>query len=177
MEAVRKEWSYGELVSWMKGGRITRVFLLLLNVALMLTIWLIWRNAPQPDSATEMADVSAAPLQLPASPLRSLSLTNYEEIITRPLFWSDRRALENEATAASTGGNQPLAFVLLGVVMSPESNHALLSKSGSNEVVKVQPGDVVDGWQVESMTANSVRLSRGSEQRAISMDDVRTKPR
>jgi hypothetical protein len=58
--------------------------------------------------------------------------------------------------------------------MSPQSSHALLSKPGSKEVVKVQPGDIVEGWQVETMAADSVRLSRGGESQVITLDEKRT---
>jgi len=177
MEAVRKEWFHGELVAWIRGGRVTRLILLLLNILLVGMIWLIWHGAPQAEFSTEVSEVNAAPLALPAIPLRSLSITHYQELVTRPLFWSERRALESDSSAAVTTGNQPLAFVLSGVVMSPQSNHALLSKTGSNEVVKVQPGDIVEGWQVESMTENSVSLTRGGERQKIELDDKRSKPR
>lgn len=176
MEAVRKEWFEGELAAWMRGGRVTRLILLLLNVVLALAIVLIWRNAPQPESLGAASDVTAAPLKLPASPFRSLSLTHYQELISRPLFWSERRVLENESTVPVTAGNQSLPFVLLGVVMSPQSNHALLGKPGSNDAVRVQQGDIVEGWLVESMTPNSVSLSRGGERQTIGLDNERSKP-
>lgn len=177
IDLVQKEWSTGETVVSMNRGRLTRSILLLINLVLVLTIWLLWRNASQPDSAMEMPGVKAAPLQLPSSPLRMLSLDQYQELVARPLFWSERRALEIESPAEVSTGNQPLAFVLIGVVMSPQSKHALLSKPGSGEVIKVQPGDIVEGWQVESMTADSVSLSRGGEHQKIYLDEERSKSR
>ena len=175
VDLVQKEWPTGETVVSMNRGTLTRSILLLLNVALLLTIWLLWRNAPESDSALAAAGVTAAPLQLPPSPLRNLTLEQYQELVSRPLFWSERRAQEIESPAEVASGKQPMAFVLIGVVMSPQSKHALLSKSGAGEVVKVQPGDIVEGWQVDSMTADSVSLSRGGEHQKIFLDEARSK--
>lgn len=158
-------------------SRLTGLLLLLLNVVLVLTIWLIWHNTPPSGAAIDKASEQAVPLQLPPSPLRTLSREQYREFVARPLFWSERRALQSELPAEVSIANQPLAFVLMGVVTSPQSKSALLTKPGSNEVFKVQPGDVVEGWQVESLTANSVNLSRGSERQQITLDEERTKAR
>ncbi len=161
----------------MSRGRLAGSILLLLNVVLVLTIWLIWRTPSHSGAAIDESSELAAPLQLPQNPLRTLSLEHYRELIARPLFWSERRALQSELPAEVSTGNQPLAFVLMGVVTSPQSKSALLSKPGSSDVFKVQPGDVVEGWQVESLTANSVNLSSGGEHQQITLDEERTKPR
>jgi hypothetical protein len=177
MEVVHKGWPNGELVVSMSRGRLTRTILVLLNFMLVLTIWLLWRNAPQPDSSIQVPGVETAPLQLPSSPLHALSPEHYQELVARPLFWTERRAVVSESPVPATTANQPLAFVLIGVVMSPQSKHALLSKPGSDEVLKVQPGDIVEGWQVESMAADSVTLSRGGERQQITLDEERIKAR
>lgn len=174
MEAVRREWSIGEMLAGMNRGRVIRSILLLLNLLLVLSIWLSWRSTPESLSATEASAAAAPSLQLPSSPLRRLSRDHYRELVTRPLFWAERRAQEKASPVEVSAPNQPLAFALIGVVMSPQSSHALLSKPGSKEVVKVQPGDIVEGWQVEAMAADSVRLSRGSESRVITLDEKRT---
>lgn len=177
MELVQKGWSTGELVVSMNRGRLTRSVLLVINLVLLLTIGLLWRNAPQPDTGVAVSSANPSSLPFPASPLRRLSLENYQELLARPLFWSERRPLESVVPSEAGAGQQPLSFVLIGVVVSPESSHALLSKPGSGDVAKVQPGDVVEGWQVETLTADSVTLTRGGEKRQIYLDEERTKSR
>lgn len=171
MGIIPMQWPGGVLL-WSK-GRLMRLLLLLLNLLLLLLIGMMWRNTPQVMSEQETTKVQTSPLQLPASPLRSLSLDHYQEILARPLFWSERRGLQTSPPTEAASSTQPLAFVLIGVVMSPEAKYALLGKPGGTEVTKVQPGDIVEGWMLESMTTNSVSLNRGGERRQITLDEER----
>jgi len=161
----------------MSSGRLIRFLLLLINVALLLILVGMWRNVPQVHAVESTPNVQAQPLQLPASPLRNLSLAQYQELLERPLFWSERRALQNAAAVDVATSNQPLAFVLNGVVTSPESSYALLGKAGGNEVIKAQPGDVVEGWEIESMTKDSVTLHRSGERQQLVLEEERTRER
>ncbi len=156
---------------------LVRSFLLLLNLVLFLLMLWVWSNAPQMVSVYETPETQTAPLQLPASPLRVLSLEHYQELLERPLFWSERRATKSASVVDAATPSLPLTFVLIGVVVSPQSSYALLSKTGSNEVIKAQPGDVVEGWVVESLTAGSVNLSQGGEKRHIVLEEERLKGR
>lgn len=156
-------------------GRLMRSLLLLLNLVLLLVMVWLWRNTPPAVSVKKTPEVQASLLELPASPLRSLSLANYQEVLVRPIFWSERRAQESASPVESATPSPPLAFVLIGVVTSPQSQYALLGKTGSAEVIKAQPGDVVEGWELEAMTADSVSLSRSGEQRQILLNEDRSK--
>lgn len=158
-------------------GRLIGSLLLVLNLVLLLAIVWLWRNAPQVVSNQEAPDVQAPPLALPASPLRSLSLDQYKEVLERPLFWSERRAQATTSPVDAVTQGQPLAFLLIGVVTSPQSGYALLGKPGGTEVIKAQPGDVVEGWVLESMTSDSVSLNRSGERQRILLDEERSKER
>lgn len=160
----------------MSSGRLIRFLLLLLNLVLLLILLGVWRNAPQVHAVESAPDVPVQPLQLPATPLRNLSLAQYRELLERPLFWSERQALQTAAVEVAAP-NQPLAFVLNGVVTSPQSSYALLGKAGGNEVIKAQPGDVVEGWEIESMTKDSVTLHRSGERQRIVLEEERTRER
>lgn len=160
----------------MSSGRLIRFLLLLLNLVLLLILLGVWRNAPQVHAVESAPDVPAQPLQLPATPLRNLSLAQYQELLERPLFWSERQALQTAAVEVAAP-NQPLAFVLNGVVTSPQSSYALLGKTGGNEVIKAQPGDVVEGWEIESMTKDSVTLHRSGERQQLVLEEERTRER
>lgn len=161
----------------MNSGRLMRFFLLLINLLLLFLLVWFWQSTPQLSAAENTPSNQLQPVSLPVSPLRSLSLVNYQELLARPLFWSERRALQSAATGDATTQNQPLAYVLNGVVTSPQSSYALLSKPGGTEVIKAQPGDVVEGWEIESMTSNSVTLKRSGQRQRIMLDEEQTKGR
>ncbi len=158
-------------------GRLMRSFLLLLNLVLLIMMVWLWKNAPQVVSMHEAPDIQTPSVQLPGSPLRTLSLDHYQELLARPLFWSERRVLATASPVEALTPHQPLAFVLIGVVTSPQSSYALLGKPGGTEVIKAQPGDVVEGWEIESMTAVSVSLNKSGEKQRIMLDEERGKQR
>lgn len=168
---------------WQREGRVMnsirlmRLLLLFINLVLVLMLIGLWQNSPQLYAVENAPNVRAQPLELPSSPLRNLSLVHYRELLERPLFWSERRALPSASTVEETTPNQPLAFVLNAVVTSPQSSYALLAKPGTMELLKAQPGDVVEGWEIESMTSNSVVLTRSGERQRIVLDEEQVKGR
>ncbi len=161
----------------MTSGRLMRLLLLFINFVLVLLLIGLWQSVPQFYAVESAPDVRAQTLELPSSPLRKLSLVHYQELLERPLFWSERRALQSASMVEETTQNQPLAFVLNAVVTSPQSSYALLAKPGVNELIKAQPGDVVEGWEIESMTSNSVTLKRSGQRQRIMLDEEQTKGR
>lgn len=105
-------------------------------------------------------------LDLPAVRPIMASLDAYQEIAERPLFWSERRVVQ-EITAAGVDATQTvMPFVLLGVVSGSRSK-AILSKSGAKEVNRVAVGDVVEGWRIEAVNKQSVTLVSGTVRKEL----------
>lgn len=112
--------------------------------------------------------------ELPSIPVyQSGFQSDYSGIIDRPLFDESRRPPEK---AAESGKIQPDSqstnaseFKLVGVVISPENSQALLLKPGS-EVKKLEPGNKIDDWQLESINADSVVLVRGAQKAEIKLE-------
>lgn len=93
-------------------------------------------------------------------------LDRYVEIIERPLFRETRRAPEpEEATETETpqqaGRGQSPPFVLTGVNIAADRREALLVEVGGKEVWRVQQGDEIRGWRLETVGAENVVLRRG----------------
>lgn len=175
MEAVLKNGLGGEVMQSVFRHRLLSAFLLVVNVALLLLIWMEWQKPQAELMPSPREDVSVAPPELPPSPLRALSLNRYHELLERPLFWSERKSLQEE-TADSLAPVLPNSQLsLLGVVASPQANYVLLQRAGSNEVVRAQLGDVIDGWQLESISANGVILQRNNERQRLLLDEKRNK--
>ena len=155
---------------------MTSVILSALNVLLVLVIWMEWRAGPG-EVVLQAPTVKSAPAQFAPSPLRTLSLDNYQEIVSRPLFWSERRPLADAAVETGPAAPGPFQFVLRGVVKAAQDNHALLAKKGAADMVRVQPGDVIEGWRVEDIREDSVTFSRGGRRQQVSLADDRASGR
>lgn len=140
-----------------RGTRVTTA-LVAVNGVLALILW--W----QLGGASPEVQLTAAPVPRPALPLSFPEglptlppFTTYQELLERPLFWSERRVLAEATALAAESPAVALPFILLGVVQAAEA-HALLGKSGSREITRIHIGDVVEGWSIEAMTADSVTL-------------------
>lgn len=105
-------------------------------------------------------------LALPVARPIMASLDAYQEISERPLFWSERRVVQEYTTAGTDAAQTVMPFVLLGVVSGSRSK-ALLGKSGSKEVDRVTIGDVVDGWRIEAVNRQSVTLVSGTVRKEL----------
>lgn len=122
--------------------------------------------------AANNAPVQSAPvpveeeqLDLPVVRPVMASLSAYQEIAERPLFWSERRLVQDVA-AGSDATQTVMPFVLLGVV-SGSRTKAILGKTGAKEVNRVAVGDVVDGWRIEAVNRQSVTLVSGTMRKEL----------
>ncbi len=104
-------------------------------------------------------------IELPSARPLLTQFSDYQEIVERPLFWSERRALEQGAAMADAA-QTTVPFVLLGVVTGARSK-ALLGKPGGKEVTRASKGDVVEGWLIEEVGRQSVTLASGSVRREL----------
>lgn len=142
----------------MARSRKVTLALATINGLLALTLWLQISAGPREVTAA-LPDAPRRTVQagLPA-PLPTLPpLSAYQELSERPLFWSERRLLQDNAAVAAEAVPAGMPFVLLGVVTA-EQSHALLGKNGAKEVTRVHLGDVAEGWRVEAMTPDGVTL-------------------
>lgn len=140
-----------------RGRRVTTA-LMAVNGVLALLLWWQLGAAPQEVKLTAVpAPRPPLPLSVPEGLPTLPPFAAYQELLERPLFWSERRVQADAMVATAESSAVALPFTLLGVVQAAEA-HALLGKSGSKEINRVHIGDVVEGWSVEAMTADSVTL-------------------
>jgi hypothetical protein len=105
-------------------------------------------------------------LDLPVVRPVMASLSAYQEIAERPLFWSERRVVQEIAAAGTDATQTVMPFVLLGVV-SGSRTKAILAKNGAKEVNRVAVGDVVEGWRIEAVNRQSVTLVSGTTRKEL----------
>lgn len=114
---------------------------------------------PKPESSDEFK-------LTPVEPFQVAPLNDYRDIIERPLFLADRRPPE-ETPEQSTVSETPAAdedLVLLGVVLTPDANMALLQVDQGGQVARLRVGEKVKGWELQSVQANQVHLNNGEKE-------------
>jgi len=91
-------------------------------------------------------------------------LSKYEEIVSRPLFLADRRPPPaTPETPAVPVAQQEATLLLVGVMLSPEGQRALVHLKEENRLVRLQVGESAGGWKLESLTPESATLRQGGE--------------
>jgi hypothetical protein len=111
----------------------------------------------EPQAAPTVAVTSDTASVMPAE---KPEISNFEEVISRPLFTQTRRPL---ARTSESGAPPPetLNFDLLGVVISPLGRTALLRPKPSGELLRVVEGQTVAGWEVRTIKPTEIVLGRG----------------
>ena len=98
--------------------------------------------------------------------------TSYVEIAQRPLFNNDRkpRAIDETAGAVATDAPPPVPLdaVLLGVLIEPERQVAILRDNKSSTVIRVRqgmplPGDLA-GWTLKELEPRKAVFDGGPQQ-------------
>lgn len=120
---------------------------------------------PGPVVVDTPATVAVPPLQ----PFDPLGLPHYAEIVERPVFIEARRPEEDDSAAAPTPPAEPdQPLDLIGVLLIPGRAAALLRPTEPNaKVLRVAQGEMVEGWQLQSVNADRVVLRKDGEVREL----------
>lgn len=143
-----------------------------LNALLVLTVAAETRPAGEIPSEQAKQPMPAQAGAAAASP-KSFSrfalppLQQYEEIVARPIFSEGRRP---EAHLSATGPVVDAPFSLKGVVITPQVREAWLVRKGSPDIVRAIVGHSIDGWEIDAIERDLVRLRRGSQGMALLLE-------
>jgi hypothetical protein len=101
----------------------------------------------------------------PPQPTRTIALADLPETTGRPLFTASRRpplppAVKPAQTKAKPKPTRLVGYRLTGIVRSSSQRMILLTQEKSGHVVELHEGEQVDGWRLNSIEADHVRLSR-----------------
>jgi hypothetical protein len=83
----------------------------------------------------------------------------YADVLARPPFVEGRQPSKGGGPAREPG--PPIGAVLVGIVVGPESRHALIERGDAARVTRVREGQEIDGWSVESIRHDKLVLKRG----------------
>lgn len=148
--------------SWQK--LTTAILLVLTTTILLLTMLGTWFAEPE--------SVEIPTVQLPELPdersLRSIDFDEDDPVFTKPLFWLGRRP-PAIAEPPPEEVSEPQAMIddieLLGVLIASGSRSALIKSAG--EVERLQAGDSVAGWKIDSITEGQVTFTAGAERAVV----------
>ena len=96
-------------------------------------------------------------------------LSDYADVLRRPLFVEARRPPLHVAAAAET---PPLGLSLVAVVIAPGERHALVQRGNPPHLDRITEGQDIDGWTVESIQLDRVVLSRGDGRVELKVKDT-----
>lgn len=102
-------------------------------------------------------------------------ISDFSEIVERPLFAQSRRPPEPDA-APSVQTSRVEAFDLVGVISSPAGSVALLRKKQSEDVLRGLEGEEVGGWKIREIKPTEILLERGDFSELLTINDTERKP-
>jgi len=112
-----------------------------------------------------------------ARQLNKLSKTEFREILDRPIFNESRRPteeteLDNSEAAQLTRSAELTSneFKLVGIMIIDDNHYALMQTSDGRTARKMQVGDIVKGWRITSLGANSAVIERCKRSLTLELD-------
>ena len=105
-------------------------------------------------------------VSLLANPLAKMRLSEFKETTSRPLFSKNRKAptvkkiriVRPKKRATRNVGR--LNYTLMGVLADGDRSIALIRHNSSGRSLRVEQGDVIDGWVVNKIDIESLVFAR-----------------
>lgn len=150
--------------------RVYRVDLILAGLCLI-SGGLFLRQSLAPLPAFELPDVPASAPRTVADVQTFLAPpeASFAAIDARPIFNPARTPIESTATAGGSETLAPPSVVLVGVILDPKNELALLKNEGAPFASSVGLGGSVEGWQVVEIGPDYVQLRAGARDYTLRM--------
>ena len=145
-------------------SRSTRA-LIAANVLLAAIVTAELLYSPQSSATTQEAG-SAGEAKLPAftdARLTPPPVSQFVDMLERPLFYIDRRMPEPPAEAAQAPPT-PLRLKLEGIAIAGGSRVAVLRNLNGNGLIQLAEGESHEGWTLDALSSNSASFSRDGDQ-------------
>ncbi len=119
-------------------------------------------------------DAAAAPS---FRPFRMPAQQHFAELVERPPFTQSRRPpqVSAEPVARREAPRRDLKLTLIGVILQPDRQYALVQRPGTKEAVRLARGEKIDGWQVDGILPDRVVLSQAKEVVELELKDAKIK--
>ncbi len=125
-------------------------------------------------AAAGPTDAAAAPS---FRPFRMPAQQRFAELVERPPFTQSRRPpqVSAEPVARREAPRRDLKLTLIGVILQPDRQYALVQRPGTKEAVRLARGEKIDGWQVDGILPDRVVLSQAKEVVELELKDAKIK--
>jgi general secretion pathway protein N len=138
-----------------------------LNALLILAVMTGMRSTGELPAEQASGTIPAQPDRMASLPIAQPPIQQYEEIVARPIF-SETRRPDAALLAAAPQVDSP--FSLKGVVITAEVRQVWLARKGNPEIVKVMIGQSIDGWEVDAIEQEHVRLRKSGQTLVLALD-------
>jgi hypothetical protein len=120
--------------------------------------------APAPAERVVLASATAIPVSL-ARPNDDNSLTDFDEVVRRPVFTASRRPFVQSAPAVREPARvlPPPDIRLIGVAIDSSRKQALLRTAQQPRGRWVGEGETIDGWLLRTVRADAVVVASGQQ--------------
>ncbi|MGD8590424.1 MAG: type II secretion system protein N [Chromatiales bacterium] len=100
-----------------------------------------------------------------------VAISQFSEVLNRPLFAQGRMPYEEEKNEnISLPVTSPLRLSLEGVVLSPDSQVAVVKDLSTNEILRLGIGMSHNGWRVKTIEPQAVEFERDGEVQTINIE-------
>jgi len=125
-----------------------------------------------PVQVTPAADLAALGQAQTALP----SLESLSETRRRPIFIATRQAAQASTTGAAAGDGLILGrYRLMGVVITPTRRSVVVKPARGGATTELRVGSTIDGWTVDAIAPEFMKLKSGANEETISLVPKRRK--
>jgi hypothetical protein len=180
-----------------RSSKIPTLLLTIFCIMLIAVIWFELQHPPEPEIESHEASppsIDGAGSSNPENTIFFPPLSQYGEIVERPLFLAERRPPEEEEPEIEEEEPEN-EYILLGVILLSERKAALIrvqepapvgnqnrsrgrgvARSGESKVVRLQIGEDINGWRLETVADDKVILRKGEQTKDVLLVRNRDEP-
>jgi len=150
----------------------------------MILAIILWLELNPSESITEKSDVVGVDAisrnkEVDSKEFIFPKITEFDEVIQRPLFSETRlpfvapepeKVVEKPGRKSNRSVKKQEQLSLRAVVITPDTQIAILKSGGKKVLQRVYLGETIDGWTLEDVTSHSVLLKKGKKTRSLELE-------
>jgi hypothetical protein len=135
-----------------------------LLLGLVVAAELLLPAQPGTANAATATDDSASLPEFGDTTVAAPPISQFVDMLERPLFYTDRRMPEPEVQEAPPPPPTPLRLKLEGIAIAGGARVAVLRNLSSNGLVQLAEGDSHEGWTLDALSSTKATFSRDGGQ-------------